>query len=140
MNYKNFINSDLLEQQYQKSINDVSKMKEIFFVRLKRDRFVVVENGEDVLNIILTNKVKPYKDYYKIDVINFCNAIKKDTCKYQTFKSKKVYKYTLLQSLYDKKIETGEKLVSYLSEFEYIMKNKDIQLFFRKFKFKRILQ
>jgi hypothetical protein len=114
-------------------------MKEIFFVRLKRNNYVVVENGVDLLNLILTNKIKPYKDYYKIDVINFCNAIKKDTCKYQTFKSTKTYKYTLLQSLYDDKIESGKKLVSYLFEFEEVLKNKDIQIFFRKRKFKRIL-
>jgi len=140
MNYRKFIDSDLLEQQYQKSINDVSNMKEVFFVKLKRDNFVVIENGIDLLNIILTNKIKPYKDYYKIDVINFCNAIKKDTCKYQTFKNKKVYKYNLLQRLYDNKIENGKKLVSYLTEFEYVMKHKNIQMFFRKSKFKRILQ
>lgn len=139
MNYKNFIDKDLLEQHFQKSIKDVIKINEVLIIKVKKD-FIVVGNGKDMLNVLLNKKITPYKDYYKIDVINFCNAIKKTTCKYQTFKQKKVYKYTLLQKFYMNKIENNKPLVSYLYEFEDIMKNKEVQKYFRKNKFQRVLQ
>jgi len=139
MDYRNFIDKELLDQHFQKSIKDVNNINEVLIIKVKND-FIVVGTGKDMLNVLLNKKIIPYNDYYKIDVINFCNAIKKTTCKYQTFKQKKVYKYTLLQKLYMNKIEANKPLVSYLYEFEDIMKNNEVQKYFRKNKFKRILQ
>ena len=140
MNYIKYIDDNLLEKTYQGIINEIKLIEEIFFIRTKNNKFIIVENGSDLIKNILTNKIKPYKKYYKYDIIVFCNNIKRDTCKYQTFHKYKVYKYDILNNLYINKIKNGKKLPSYLVEFENIMKNSEIQKYFRIKKFKNILK
>ena len=142
--WKNYIDYNLVS----KTISKVYDIEDIFIIYNLKTRTIekITNSGRTMLETItrktnISDNIKNYPEYKQSNIIDFCLTIKKETCKYKTYEQKyTVYKYTILEKLYNKKISDDAKLNSYLYQYEKLRTSDIFKKYFRSTKLKNVLQ
>jgi len=140
MIYKHYMVID--EKKYLEKVKNIRALDDIFIILNKRKNVVerVLDNGIDMLNYIVAGKdLNNLKDYLKVNVMEFSDAITNDKCKFRTFNQKyQVFRYNYLQELLNERIKNKKELNSYLYQFVELKKSEEFQYYFRKIKIERL--
>ena len=144
MFWKNFIDYN----KVIRIINDVYELDDVFIIYNKKKNIIekITDNPEMMLSLITKNEnliknFETFPEYKQHSILDFCLNIKNDTCKYKSYAQKyQVFKYNILEKLYNEKLLQGKELTSYLYQYETLKKSEKFQKFFRRTKLRSILQ
>jgi len=132
------------EKIFIEKTDELKKLNEILIVYNKKTNEVIeiFNNGGDLIKFLIGDKeLLHLKDYMKYNLLEFSDALIKETCKYRSFNKKfQIFKYTILQKMLIEKKENNKSLNSYLFQFVELKKSKLFQKYFRKEKIERLIK